>query len=159
QSDDYQSEEQGHGRHEKRSYIVIHDPPAESIRNHGEWEGLKVIGLCYSERTVDGETSDELRYFIGSRKMSAKAYGEAYRDHWRIENSLHWRLDVIFREDDSRIQKRNGQTNFALLRKLALSLLKRQPGKESIRRRRLAASYDTDFLEQILSPNSNLEKP
>jgi predicted transposase YbfD/YdcC len=157
--DEYESEESGHGRHEKRSYMVIQDPPAELIRNHDEWQGLKVIGVCYSERTVDGETSDELRYFIGSRKMSARAYGEVYRDHWRIENSLHWRLDVLFREDDSRIQKRNGQANFALLRKVALSLLKRQPGQESIRRRRLAACCDTSYLEQILSPNSNVENP
>jgi len=159
QADEYQSEEQGHGRYEKRSYIVIHEPPAGSIRNHDAWEGLKVIGLCYSERTLNGETSEELRYFIGSRKMSARAYGEAVRGHWRIENNLHWRLDVIFREDDSRIQKRQAQANFALLRKVALSLLKRQPDKESVRRRRLAASYDTSYLEQILSPNSNLEKP
>jgi predicted transposase YbfD/YdcC len=157
--DEYQSEEQGHGRHEKRSYLVIHEPAAESIRNHDAWEGLKVIGLCYSERTVNGITSEELRYFIGSRKMSARAYGEVVRGHWRIENNLHWRLDVIFREDDSRIQKRNGQANFALLRKVALSLLKRQSDKLPIRRRRLAASYDTSYLERILSPNSNLEKP
>jgi predicted transposase YbfD/YdcC len=157
--DEYQSEEHGHGRHEKRSYIVIHDPPAESIRNHDDWEALKVIGLCYSERTVNGATSEELRYFIGSRKMTARAYGEAVRGHWMIENAQHWRLDVIFHEDDSRIQKRNGQANFALLRKVALSLLKRQPGKESIRRKRLAACCDASYLEQILSSNSSLEKP
>ena len=66
---------------------------------------------------------------------------------------------MIFREDESRIQNRNGQANFALLRKVALSLLKRQPDKLSIRRRRLAACCDTAYLEQILSPNSNLEKP
>jgi predicted transposase YbfD/YdcC len=157
--DEYQSEEYGHGRHEKRSYLVIHEPPAERIRHHDEWEGLKVIGLCYSERTVNGTLSEELRYFIGSRNMAARTYGEAVRGHWRIENAQHWRLDVIFHEDDSRIQKRNGQANFALLRKVALSLLKRQPDKLSIRRRRLAASYDTSYLEQILSPKSNLEKP
>jgi len=154
--DEYESEETGHGREEKRSYIVIYEP--EGLRHKHEWEKLKVIGMCYSERTEGGKTSEELRYFIGSRVMSARRYGDTVRGHWRIENSQHWRLDVIFGEDDSRIQQRNAQANFALLRKLALSLLKRHPGTESIRRKRLAASYDTAFLEEILSSNANMGK-
>jgi predicted transposase YbfD/YdcC len=154
--DEYQSEDVGHGRHEKRWYSVIYNP--EGIRDQDEWKKLNVIGMCYSERTVDGQTSEELRYFIGSRVMSARHYGDAVRGHWRIENNQHWRLDVIFREDDSRVQQRNAQANFALLRKLALSLLKRHPGKESIRRKRLAAAYDTSFLEEILSSNENMGK-
>ncbi len=157
--DEYQSEEDGHGRHERRTTMTIHDPEPEYIRNKEAWAKLKTIGLCYRERTVGGKTSEELHCFIGSRKMSARRYAEAFRGHWRIENSLHWRLDVIFREDDSRIQKRNGQANFAMLRKVALSLLKRHPAKESINRKRLSAAYDTDFLEEILSPTTNLEKP
>jgi predicted transposase YbfD/YdcC len=75
--DEYNSEERGHGRHEKRSYMVIYEPEPQDIRNKDAWAGLKAIGVCYRERTVNGETSDELRYFIGSRKMSARAYGEA----------------------------------------------------------------------------------
>jgi len=156
QHDEYQSEETGHGRHEKRSYVVIYHP--DGIRKIDDWKELNVIGMCYSERTVDGQTSEELRYFIGSRVMSARGYGDAVRGHWRIENSQHWRLDVIFGEDDNRTQQRNAQANFALLRKLALSLLKRHPGKESIRRKRLAAAYDTSFLEEILSLNTNIGK-
>jgi predicted transposase YbfD/YdcC len=156
QYDEYEREETGHGRQEKRSYIVIYNP--EGIRDKEEWQKLNVIGMCYSERTVAGETSEELRYFIGSRVMSARRYGDAVRGHWRIENSQHWRLDVIFGEDDSRIQKKAAQANFALLRKLALSLLKRHPGKESIRRKRLAAAYDTAFLEEILSSKANMGK-
>ncbi len=154
--DEYHSEDSGHGRQEKRWYTVIYNP--EGIREKEQWKQLKVIGLCYSERTVDGQTSEELRYFMGSRVMSARRYGEAVRRHWRIENNQHWRLDVIFREDDSRVQQRQAQTNLALLRKVALSLLKRHPGKESIKCKRLAASCDTTFLEEILSPNANLEK-
>jgi predicted transposase YbfD/YdcC len=146
QHDEYQSEEAGHGRQEKRWYTVIYEP--EGIRGQDQWEGLKAIGMCYSERTVNGKTSEDLRYFIGSRKMSARRYGDALRGHWGIENSQHWRLDVIFREDDSRIQKRDAQANFAMLRKLALSLLKRHPAKESIKRKRLAAACDTTFLEK-----------
>ena len=82
--DEYESEEHGHGRHEKRSYLVITQPPAEMIRNHDEWEGLKAIGVCYSERTANGTTSEELRYFIGSREMSGRGYGEVVRGHWPI---------------------------------------------------------------------------
>jgi len=155
--DEHETEERGHGRHEKRSVVAIHAP--EGIRGVEEWEGLKVIGPCYGERRVKGKKSEEMRYFIGSRDMSAKEYAEAYRGHWGIENNLHWRLDVAFREDESRIQSRDGQANFALPRKLALSLMKRHPGKESIGRKRLAAAYDTGFLEEILSPIPNLESP
>ena len=84
QHDEYQSEETGHGRHEKRSYVVIYHP--DGIRKIDDWKELNVIGMCYSERTVDGQTSEELRYFIGSRVMSARGYGDAVRGHWRIEN-------------------------------------------------------------------------
>jgi len=97
-----------------------------------------------------------MRYFIGSRVMSAKQYGEAIRGHWQIENGLHWSLDVSFHEDDSRIQKRNGGINFALLRKIALSLLKRHPSKDSINRKRYAAALDTSFLEEILTSADKL---
>jgi predicted transposase YbfD/YdcC len=154
--DEHKSEEKGHGRQEKRHVVVIHEP--EGIRNKEAWEGLKVIGLVWSERTVDGKASDELRYFIGSREMTAREYAVAYRGHWGIENNLHWRLDVAFREDESRIQGRNGQANFAMLRKLALSLLKRHPGKESIAGKRLGAAYDTGDLEEILSPSLTMDK-
>jgi predicted transposase YbfD/YdcC len=147
--DEHETEEWGHGRHERRCYSVIHDP--EGIRDAKAWDGLKVIGQCYSERTVNGETEYEVRYFIGSRRMSAKKYGRVLRNHWRIENTLHWQMDVEFGEDASRVQRRNGATNLALLRRLALSLLKRHPGKESIARKRLSAALDTDFLEEVLA--------
>lgn len=154
--DEHKSEEKGHGRQEKRHVVVIHEP--EGIRNKEAWEGLKVIGLVWSERTVDGKASDELRYFIGSREMTAREYASACRGHWGIENNLHWRLDVAFREDESRIQGRNGQANFAMLRKLALGLLKRHPGEGSIAGKRLGAAYDTGDLEEILSPSLTMDK-
>jgi predicted transposase YbfD/YdcC len=147
--DCYETSERGHGREEKRSYTVLYD--LDKIQRRDEWEKLTVIGLCYSERTVAGKTSEELRLFIGSRHASARVYGEALRGHWGIENGQHWSLDVTFREDDSRIQKRNGGINFALLRKIALSLLKRHPSDDSINRKRYAAALDTSFLEEILA--------
>src|SRR5262249_22284781 len=103
--DRYEAEEWGHGRHEKRCYEVIYDP--QGLRDQQQWAKLCVIGHCYSERTVGGQTSYEDRYFIGSRRADARSYGRALRGHWRVENCLHWQLDVTFREDDSRIRERN----------------------------------------------------
>ncbi len=148
----YETVEKGHGREEKRVYELIHGP--EGIRGQEEWEKLSVIGKCYSERTVAGQTSSEMRYFIGSRRCGVKTYGKALRNHWRMENCLHWQLDVTFGEDASRIQKRQGAENFALLRRLALALLKRHPGKGSMRTKRYEATLDVAFLEEILKQES-----
>jgi predicted transposase YbfD/YdcC len=153
-SETYEYEEKGHGRIEKRWITVITDP--EGIRGHEQWAKLKVVGSYYLERTEAGKASEEMRFFIGSRVMSAKQYGQAIRGHWQIENAQHWSLDVSFREDDSRIQKRNGGINFALLRKIALSLLKRHPSKDSINRKRYAAALDTSFLEEIITSPDKL---
>jgi predicted transposase YbfD/YdcC len=146
--DQHETSEAGHGRQERRCYHVIHRP--EGIRDQKEWAKLSTIGLCYSERTVHGETSAEVRYFIGSKRCSAKRYGEALRNHWRIENCLHWQMEVTFGEDASRIQDRRGGENFAVLRRIALGLLKRHPGQGSIRAKRYEATLDVAFLEEIL---------
>ena len=69
--------------------------------------------MCISERKVKGEWSEEVHYFIGSRKMSAKEYGMALRKHWGIENNLHWQLDITFGEDANRVQRRHGAKNWA----------------------------------------------
>jgi len=148
----YETVEKGHGREEKRVYELIHEP--EGIRGQEEWEKLSVIGKCYSERTVAGQTTSEMRYFIGSRRCGVKTYGAALRNHWRMENCLHWQLDVTFAEDASRIQKRQDAENFALLRRLALALLKRHPGKGSMRTKRYEATLDVAFLEEILKQES-----
>ena len=148
QYDRYETEEWGHGRHEKRWYEVIYDP--QGLRDEKEWAKLCVIGHCYSERTVGGQTSYEDRYFIGSKRAEARYYGQALRGHWRIENQLHWQLDVTFREDDSRIRDRNAAQNFALLRRVALSLLRQHPGQGSIATKRYTAALDVEFLEEVL---------
>jgi len=85
--DEFQTQERGHGRVETRQYKVITDP---SLPMKADWVDLSVIGMCYHESTRDGKTSEEVRYFIGSRKTTAKVYGNALRHHWRIENTLHW---------------------------------------------------------------------
>jgi predicted transposase YbfD/YdcC len=141
--------ETAHGREEERTYTVINN--VEGIRQGDQWAKLTTVGMCYSERTIKGKTSTEVRYFIGSRRMSARQYGKALRNHWDIENNQHWQLDVAFAEDKSTIHRRNAGSNFATLRRAALSLLRQNPGKESIGLKRKAAALDTDFLEEILT--------
>jgi predicted transposase YbfD/YdcC len=154
--DSYETRERGHGREEYRSYTVLHN--TAGIRNAEAWAELTTIGICYSERTSNGVTSEEVRYFIGSKKASAKVYGKALRNHWGIENALHWQLDVNFDEDQNRVTKRNGAENLALLRRLTLSLLHAHPAKLSIAKKRFAAALDPAFLEEILQADGILEK-
>lgn len=151
--DMYETVEAGHGRQERRLYTVLQNPTG--IRHLKEWAGLCVIGMCSSERTMNGKTTDEVRYFIGSAPESAQHYGKVLRNHWGIENTLHWQLDVEFREDDNRVQKRHGAENLALLRRMTLSLLKQHPGKGSIACKRLEAALDPSTLEEILRCNSS----
>jgi predicted transposase YbfD/YdcC len=153
--DVYQTRERGHGREEYRCYTVVHS--TEGIRHADAWANLTTIGMCYSERTVKGETTCEARYFIGDNKAGAKYYANGLRHHWGIENNLHWQLDVNFAEDANRVHKRNAAENLALLRRLTLSLLKAHPSKDSIARKRFAAALDPGFLEEILRGDGILE--
>ncbi len=150
----YTTRENGHGRHEERSYVVVHN--VEGIRDIDVWSKASTVGMCRCERTVAGKVSSEIHYFIGSRRMGARKHAQALRNHWKIENNLHWQLDVSFGEDDSRIQNRHGAENFGLLRKIALTLLKRNPAKKSIARKRKAAALDTGFLEEVLAGAHNI---
>jgi predicted transposase YbfD/YdcC len=153
--DTYEKRERGHGRDEYRCYTVVHS--TEGIRHAEDWADLTTIGMCYCERTVKGHTSTEIRYFIGDKRASAKYYGTGLRQHWGIENHLHWQLDVNFGEDHNRVQKRNGAENLALIRRLTLTLLQAHPAKMSIAKKRFAAALDTDFLEEILHTDGILE--
>jgi predicted transposase YbfD/YdcC len=154
--DTYTAEARGHGRHERRCYTVLHD--TNGLRQRQEWADLTTIGICTNERTVQGVTTTEVRYFIGSKKASAKTYGTALRNHWQIENCLHWQLDVTFGEDHNRVTHRRAAENLALLRRLTLSLLQAHPAKLSMAKKRFAAALDPDFLEEILRGDAILEK-
>jgi predicted transposase YbfD/YdcC len=154
--DTYETRERGHGREEYRCYTVLHH--TAGLRQAGDWAGLTTIGFCYSVRTAQGVSSDELRYFIGSKRASAAVYGEALRNHWGIENALHWQLDVTFGEDGNRVGKRNAAENLALLRRLTVSLLQAHPAKLSIAKKRFAAALDPDFLDEILLGDGILGK-
>jgi predicted transposase YbfD/YdcC len=152
----YTSKEQGYGRQEETTCMVVHD--VAGIRDRKAWRRLTSVGICRRDRTVNGETSTEVIYFIGSRRMGARRYAEALRSHWGIENGLHWHLDISFREDESRIENRYGAANFALLRKMALCLLKQNPLKESIARKRKVAALNPDFLAETLAEAHKLEE-
>lgn len=148
--------ERGHGREERRSYVVVHD--VTGIREREAWSKLKTVAMCCTERTVKGKTSSEVRFYISSRKLAVRAFAKAVRGHWRIENNLHWQLDISFREDKSTSHNRHATENVALMRKLALSLLKQNSAKHSIARKRKAAALDHDFLAEIIAGAANLQK-
>lgn len=154
--DTYETRECRHGREEFRSYTVLHH--TAGIRNADAWANLTTIGMVYSERTVNGVTTDEIRYFIGSRKASANVYGNMLRGHWGIENSLHWVLDVAFAEDNNRVTKPHAAENLALLRRLTVSLLQAHPAKLSIAKKRYAASLNPAFIQEIIAADGILEK-
>ena len=95
------------------------------------WAGLNIIGMVKSHRTINGKTSVDVRYYISSLEMNAKLFGSAVRQHWGIENSFHWVLDIVFREDECRIRKGNAAENIGILRHMALNLLKKDKGTKA----------------------------
>jgi len=149
------SEEVTHGRKQTRTCVVVHD--VEEIRDRSLWPKLATVGMCICEREIDGKRGGERRYFISSSgTLGAKEFGEMVRNHWRIENHLHWQLDVTFREDENRVGERNAAENLSLLRKWALGLLKQEPTKLSMACKRLRAALSTSYLENVLHSADNL---
>ena len=146
-----QTEEVRSGRQETRTCCVITNPAG--IRDMGLWTKLTAICMVASERVIQGVPSHEVRYFIGSVAGTADEYLRWVRGHWGIENSLHWVLDVCFREDDQRHWAGHSAANLAWIRKLALSLLKAEPTSKakSINRRRHLAGWRDEYLLQVLA--------
>lgn len=148
----YCTEEQGHGRIETRVYHVV-AVPADLAARHPEWQGLRSIGMVYSERQQGNkQPSIETRVFISSMPPRVKKFARAVRNHWGIETSLHWVLDVDFREDDSRLHKGHGQENMGLIRRLSASLLHNESTcKAGIACKRKCAGWDDDYLLKVLA--------
>lgn len=143
--------ETGHHRVEKREVIAVSVSSLPSLRNQSLWTDLKTVVMVKSERKLWNKTTTEVRFYISSVEKDAKKIGRAIRSHWGIENSLHWILDVTFSEDSSRIRKDNSPENFALLRRLAVNLLKQEKSvKGSLKMKRYRAAMDNDYLTQIL---------
>jgi predicted transposase YbfD/YdcC len=137
-----------HGREETRGYIQMPVPP--DLPGLGSWKGLKSIGVVISECVRDGKVTDEVRYYISSLGVGVKRFAHAVRSHWGIENSCHWSLDVTYREDESRIREKNLRENFAWINRLTLSLLKQNPGRESLAMRRRSCGWSDDILLKVL---------
>jgi len=138
-----------HGRIETRRYWTTAD--TDWLADKALWKNLSTIAMVQRERYVDGVTSLETSYYISSLTSNAAQIAQAVRGHWGIENSLHWVLDIAFREDESRIRKDHAPANFATIRHMALNLLRKETSlKRSIRGKRLKAGWDTDYLERIL---------
>lgn len=144
----WEAEERSHGRDEFRACYVF--DAQDVVKGLASWPDLTSVVVIVSSRAVNGQTTDEVRYYISSRKASAKAFAQNVRSHWGIENGLHWVLDVCFGDDASRVRNGHGPANFALLRRLALAVLKQQTDKHSLRGRRLIAGWDHGYLEQLL---------
>lgn len=137
------------GREEYRRYTVF--PAPAELRQQG-WPDLKSIGMVYRERTVNGKTSQELMYFISSLPPKVRNLAKHIRDHWKIENQMHWSLDVTFAEDTSRIRKGEGAANAAIFRRLALMIVKRADYKRnSMRAKRKHASWGNEYLLRYLT--------
>jgi predicted transposase YbfD/YdcC len=118
----------------------------------GSWAKIARVGLVESHRAVGGEVSIAQRFFLTSLPCEAVRVAQAVRAHWGVENALHWVLDVSFREDDCRIRQGHGAQNMAVLRHMALNLLRRESGhKRGIKARRKRAGWDRDYLFQVLT--------
>jgi predicted transposase YbfD/YdcC len=146
-----QTRDDKHGRHETRYYTVVAVP--EAIRQRHTWCDLRSIGMVYAERSVgDEELEVETRFFISSLAPKVWTFARAVRGHWGIENRLHWSLDVIFAEDQSRVRKDHGPVNLGMLRRLALSILQQDTSsKDSLRGQRLSAGWDEERLLKLLT--------
>jgi predicted transposase YbfD/YdcC len=137
------------GRSEKRTCYITTD--LSQIRDKLLWKGLKAIGVTVSERECNGKIEVETRYYISSRVLSAQEMLKGVRDHWKIENQLHWVLDVVFGEDAHQLRVGNGPKNFTTLRKLAHALIKNSNPKHGIKGTRELAGWNTAILEEIIA--------
>lgn len=135
-----------HGRHEERYVTVIENPQGLPEG----WRDVAAIIQVNREREVKGVNASTTHYYISSLAGTAEQMGRLIRRHWAIENELHWGLDVVFEEDANRTRDRNASANLGIVRRLALSLLKRTPGKQSKPIKIVLAAGDTDYLKTVL---------
>jgi len=148
----YETLEKSHGRIERRKYYITED--LEYIRTKSKWENLKSIGMVHSIVERNGKTSEEKRYHISSIGADAMLYAEAVRGHWSIENNFNWIMDVVFKEDKSRIRKDNATENMAVIRRIVMNIVKTSNKLTgSIRGKMKQLSWDTELAVSLLFDN------
>jgi predicted transposase YbfD/YdcC len=138
-----------HDRIETRITTVIHD--AKWLQDRHGWPGLKTVVMVETSREISGKIEQETRFYIASLMMLAHLIGPIVRSHWAIENSLHWVMDMLFRDDECRVRTNHAPANFTTIKHMAHNLLRKAPGKSSLRGRRKAAGWDDDFLASLVT--------
>jgi len=144
----FQTSEQTGDRQEDRYYYVAAIPKREEVFEN--WPSVTAIGMVISVRQEGNEVTEDVRYYILSEYLNGQDFAKAVRQHWSIENNCHWQLDVLFREDDSRVRERTLANNLSWLRRVALTLLKQHPSKDSIKGKQQQAAWNQQFLAQVL---------
>ncbi|QDU61316.1 Transposase DDE domain protein [Planctomycetes bacterium Pan216] len=145
----HETTETAHGRTTTRTYYQM--PAPRSLVDSAAWAGLRTIGMVIAVCLRDGKETVEIRRYISSLGMGVQRFARAVRGHWGVENSCHWILDVVYREDDSRIRDQRARENFAWLDRFTLSLLKQHPSKDSIAMKRRSCGWSNDFLMEVLT--------
>jgi len=144
----HQETVRGHGRIDTLTYYQFNVP--HTLPGRSNWKGFRTIGIAIRMSEQGDKVTREVRYFISSLRLSVKRFARGVRGHWGIENTLHWCLDVTFREDESRLRHRRIADNIAWLKRFAISLLKQCKDKESIAMRRRMAGWNNEYLSQVL---------
>lgn len=144
----FECREKKHGREDHYTYYQF-EAPAD-LPGRREWKKLKTVGVAIRSSRRGDKTTDEVRYYINSIPLNVKLFAKSVRGHWGIENSLHWCLDVTFREDESRVRERNLTDNIAWLKRFAISLLKQVQDKQSVAMRRRSCGWNENYMAQVL---------
>jgi predicted transposase YbfD/YdcC len=144
----HQVTEQKHGRLDEYLYYQFVIP--NTLKDRQKWAGLKTIGVAIRTSEQSGKVTCDTRYFLSSLSLGVKEFAQTVRGHWAIETTLHWCLDITFREDESRLRDRIAGENLAWLRRFGLGLLKQHNSKDSVAMRRRKAGWNDHFLMQIL---------
>jgi predicted transposase YbfD/YdcC len=145
----HQTVDGDHGRIETRTYTAIHD--VAWLQERHDWPGLRGVVMVESTREFGDKIEQETRFYITSLVWLAIQLGPAIRSHWAVENSLHWVMDMIFRDDECRIRTDHAPANFTTLRHMALNLIRKAPSKDSLRLKRKIAAWDDDFLASLIA--------
>ncbi len=138
-----------HGRIETRTYTAIHD--VAWLQERHDWPGLRGVVMVESTREIGTKIEQETRFYITSLVWLAHLLGPTIRSHWAIENSLHWVMDMVFRDDECRIRTDHAPANFTTIKHMAHNLIRKAPGKDSFRLKRKVAAWDDDFLASLIA--------